>query len=784
MSQEPICPCEELIHPRPISNPPGRDTLLYRVGDFATFREALLQARPGEQELAGWRPSTRGDLALQLLEWWAYLADILTFYNERIAQDAYLRTAASPGTVERLVRVLGYRPRPGLGATGVLAALINSRLPLTLPRGLAIQSKPGPGKKPEIFELDEDTRLEPSGSLAAEVVDPTNLAGRTDVLLRGSLTTVREGEQLLLVSKDWAKASDKGRGYAVVTVQAVSREKDSRGRSVTRITFDDDIPGTIRPSNSEPAPATNYRLLRASQTAQRFPYGSVNPGNSTVHLESIFRSARSGEQLLLKSTSGAFTLSLVTNYAEQVWYANDANPTIPPTEPAAVIPIPHTVLTFSPAAAAATVQVHFGWQEVGELIDIPPASVLASGVTLALDAPLPLPQGATSRLVLLEDSKGQGTQGRATPFGSTAANQVHVSEIDSQTELIPPLRLLHNLLPVSRGATVAREVLGSGDSSRANQSFVLQKSPLTYLREGAGYRSTLRIWVDSIEWKEVPSFYGQAPDAHIFVTREDEEQKTQVLFGDGVQGARLPTGLGNVVASYRHGSGASAPEAGTLSVLLQSHPGLQSVRNPVPVTGGADPDPAAKLRQLAPRSVLTFGRAISAGDYEALALESPSVNRARAYWTFDTEQQRPLIKLYVGDTPEAKTSAELAIRSASDPQRRVEVLPAQEKPVQLKLEVLKDPRFLAEEVEKGIRRALMDPETGLFGVKTARIGTTVYNSQIYEACLRVPGTLAVHLLLFMHWDVIETWPNHSPGEGGFYVLEDLKLTLKEAATHA
>ena len=34
-----------------------------------------------------------GDLGLQVLEWWAYLGDILTFYNERIANEGYLRTA-------------------------------------------------------------------------------------------------------------------------------------------------------------------------------------------------------------------------------------------------------------------------------------------------------------------------------------------------------------------------------------------------------------------------------------------------------------------------------------------------------------------------------------------------------------------------------------------------------------------------------------------------------------------------------------------------------------------
>lgn len=55
-----------------IYNPPGLSAISYRVGDFTSFREALLRNRPGEVEMQGWRPTAEGDLTLQLLEWWAY----------------------------------------------------------------------------------------------------------------------------------------------------------------------------------------------------------------------------------------------------------------------------------------------------------------------------------------------------------------------------------------------------------------------------------------------------------------------------------------------------------------------------------------------------------------------------------------------------------------------------------------------------------------------------------------------------------------------------------------
>jgi hypothetical protein len=141
---EPVCPCDRFVRPRVIYNPPGLASIAYRAGDFITFRHALLLARPGEMELVNWRPNATQDLALQMVEWWAYLADILTFYNERIANQDYLRTADLPESVKRLIQVLGYRPRPGIGATGTVAALLNRQAALNLARGFQIQSKPGP----------------------------------------------------------------------------------------------------------------------------------------------------------------------------------------------------------------------------------------------------------------------------------------------------------------------------------------------------------------------------------------------------------------------------------------------------------------------------------------------------------------------------------------------------------------------------------------------------------------------------------------------------------------
>ena len=98
--------------PQVVTNPPGLPAIADRVNDFAGFREALLQPLPGEQAIGAWRP-VPGDLGLQVLEWWAYVADVLTFYNERHANESYLRTATRASSVANLVALLGLPARTG-----------------------------------------------------------------------------------------------------------------------------------------------------------------------------------------------------------------------------------------------------------------------------------------------------------------------------------------------------------------------------------------------------------------------------------------------------------------------------------------------------------------------------------------------------------------------------------------------------------------------------------------------------------------------------------------------
>jgi len=302
MSNTSNCPCDACNFPAAISNPPGLSTIQYRAGDFTAFRDAMLQSLPGEVELANWKSTSTSDLALQMIEWWAYIADIFTFYNQRIANQDYLRTADLDASVNRLIRVLGYRPRPGIGAQATLAALVSAKLPISLPEGFAVQSKPGPGQTPQIFELSADTTVQPGGSVSA---DPDNsqaqLGADGSVLLQGTVSSIKTGDLLLLVEKGWSGTDS---NYVLANVVSVNPQVTPRGASSTQVVFS---------TSALPVPSgaisANYRLLRSTQTARLFQYGvdislSLTNNGTAADLDSVTRQIKPGDLILFDSANG------------------------------------------------------------------------------------------------------------------------------------------------------------------------------------------------------------------------------------------------------------------------------------------------------------------------------------------------------------------------------------------------------------------------------------------------------------------------------------------------
>ncbi|HET7505155.1 MAG TPA: putative baseplate assembly protein [Kofleriaceae bacterium] len=134
------------------------------------------------------------------------------------------------------------------------------------------------------------------------------------------------------------------------------------------------------------------------------------------------------------------------------------------------------------------------------------------------------------------------------------------------------------------------------------------------------------VW---IRYKRVDSFFASGPRSRHYTL----DYVTGVLsFGDGRRGLVPPEGKNNIVArSYRTGGGALGNvNANTLTSLGRALAYIEAVTNPLPATGGADRETIDEAKARAPYTIKSRDRAVTAEDYEMLALRaSTTLARAR-----------------------------------------------------------------------------------------------------------------------------------------------------------
>src|SRR2546430_6091159 len=99
------------------------------------------------------------DFTIALLDGWATVADVLTFYSERIANESFLHTATERRSILELARSIGYELNPGVAASTWLAFTVDESLGApgyaNIEKDTKVQSIPGPNEKPQVFETAE-----------------------------------------------------------------------------------------------------------------------------------------------------------------------------------------------------------------------------------------------------------------------------------------------------------------------------------------------------------------------------------------------------------------------------------------------------------------------------------------------------------------------------------------------------------------------------------------------------------------------------------------------------
>jgi hypothetical protein len=261
---------DPFVFPSRPGNRPGLPRIAYRIGRYGSFVEVMKRGIDAAPELAEWTHRGADDPGIALIEGAAILGDILTFYQEHYANEAYLRTAAWRESVSELVRLTGYRLAPGIGGRATFAFTVKGDSPVAIGAGFAIKTDLADVPQPADFQTDADLTAYPhlssfnlyrarsyAGVIASnsKSVELASVADAHDALSLAAFE-LKVGDRLMLVPGE-AMWSTGGTAYSaqqtpqVVTVAKVTRNLD-------RILIDLDKP-LIAPWNS---PVKAYRLGR------------------------------------------------------------------------------------------------------------------------------------------------------------------------------------------------------------------------------------------------------------------------------------------------------------------------------------------------------------------------------------------------------------------------------------------------------------------------------------------------------------------------------------------
>lgn len=736
------CPCDKLIHPSKPEIPAGLVALPRQLAEFSDYRLAMLREIPNHPALAQWRAREGNDLGIMLLEMWAYVLDSLAFYDERIANETYLRTAVRQASLYKLVGLIGYYPRPALAATVVLGAIAEGRQQIVLPPRTGFRSDAFDGEPPQIFETEVEQSIHPFLN-EWELADIRAPSAPKELLL--ALETARlSAEQLVLVKTP--NSLQAGRVVATATITALD------GNSYVQVMVNPAI--ALAPT----VQLSDIELLTPERTAQpslMTESAVISPFFSApvlIVLDAIYPELAEGEPVIIQRGRDLFAANLgAVSRTDISVGAGDPPPTLPVT-----IIVLDQFLPEAWTVDPSRLRIYFQLVNAGTVTRVAKTQLTkvdfeTPGIPIEGLAE-PLSDEVSTSELLLQDANNRGLQTGGTTLIDDQGNGRVVLNTDTPeftTPLRTPVTVFGNLVRASRGESVLDEVLGSGDGAQAFQAFTLQKTPLTYLSDPvAGRRSTLSVRVNGILWREVVSFFGAGPQDEVFIARQNDQQETTITFGDGITGARLPTGINNVTATYRFGGGAAKPPAGAIAQIAKPFKGLRRVVNPVAAVGGADSDRPEDIRLNAPTSALTLGRAVSIQDFEALAREFGGVVNARAGWAWDESRQGAVVKVWFianGDSnnPDFVQALTDSLLGQADPTTPLTVCPGVAQPSNLVINVSLNPRFSREFVLEEIRQALVNEATGLFALTNIPIGRPLFRSQIFATVLAVEGTCGV-----------------------------------------
>ncbi len=823
-------------------NRPALPHFNYRIGSYGTIREWLLNRIDQTPNLRNWTHRAPDDPAIALLEGASILGDILTFYQEAYANEAFLRTAKGRESIADLVRLLGYRLSPAVGGKATFAFELKKDEAVVIPAGFPLKATLEELPKPAEFETGEEITAYPSLSrfnlyrplldgditpsttsfyisYPEQLTEPIELkvgdrllvseADWISLLFTGSLVnaetaivdsiTELHGRKTIKIKGNLKRTGNAGSLYAYRLGRSFNHfarnHPGASANSVSTLMIDSTKPVTSTATvntttntttttstipkvyvpmvrslyyslyNPDSTVSMNFSNLEfpldyevkdiATGSAMIFEFGYRNSYRQTnlphVHMIRSITDIRSSALTwgMLSGTTSIMTISSSLNNTildpyyggtDAFMYMSDA--------------VFHEVLSpifvlqrakAETAAAAGNTLNFYGTAEQVKTLD---------GRRIMFDRPDEEPQIVT--VTGIPAAFNPLTEEFPQLYPLTLSEDVSYADFPNEN---PAVTVFGNLADADEGKTLPEVSLGSGNATQIFQNFKVPKAPLTYhiVPENTPPETPeAEIYVDGRMWTKVDSFFGRGAEEQIYIIREDADGNSWVQFGDGKTGARLPSGVKNVTAIYRTGSGAYGElKADTKVQASAKIKNLDKIGMPGVVSGGSEQEDGENARYAAPGKVQSLGRIVSLKDFESEASAIAGVASASAAWQLVENAPAVVVTLLM------ETGRGAEIGAVSDTLRSYNTLrgagrfsvlahPGKRMYVTVSVQYALKAGYRADLVEPEIRRALgvnfalatgKEDQTGLFSLRQRKFGGREYASSIAGVTQNVDGVL-------------------------------------------
>ncbi|MEO8258888.1 MAG: baseplate J/gp47 family protein [Acidobacteriota bacterium] len=314
-------------------------------------------------------------------------------------------------------------------------------------------------------------------------------------------------------------------------------------------------------------------------------------------------------------------------------------------------------------------------------------------------------------------------------------------------------RKVHAGIPVEEGRLIREEVVATSPGT-ANQRYRLPHPNMILRSLGQGQSVNRDIILSTElgpvrdEWTLRESLAFSREGQKDFAIDVDAEDRGTVMFGDGVLGA-IPAAGAVIKVSYRVGGGAHGNTAPNTIQTVIDAPQLAllgaQVTNPAAATGGAERESIAHAVSHAPQVFRSLKRAVTARDYEALALDFKGVGKVLAEGT-----SWNVVTLFVapaggGHVSDVLTANLLAYFEDKRPiSTIIEIEDVDYVPIYVTAHVGVKSYFNGDEVTEYVQQAVR----ALLAFENVGFQQTVYLSKFYEAIEAIDGVAFVNISEF------------------------------------